>query len=1093
MAEKKKSTGSGQKVVTAKKSSSAAPVNKAAASNSKSAKTSVATAKPNAINKKPATAAKPVAVQNKNVKAADAKKQASVKAVTPKKTSATLKPVAASSNASKQAVKSPSVGSPKTESVKKNNAAVKSASAVRAVKEKFEDQPVDQPTVVDESVAAEEVEMTEAPMPEEDPAEMVQNQADGNSDDADAVEQEENFDDLIAADDTQDIEGASVDDAVEKENDIAEDAETDQAVAEIAETEEAAPKELSAKESKALVKQKEKELLAQMKADEKKKNRESKEKAKQLKNSQFVNVIADAEVGLNDEQVEERELRGLTNFQNNSISKSYLKIFTTNIFTLFNLVNIFLACLIIVFNGQIKNMLFAVIAMVNLVIGIFQEIRSKKALDKLSLVSAPSIEIVRNGQIKELSTDKIVIDDVIILKQGSQIPTDCIVVGGECEANESLLTGEQDDIHKGLGDRLMSGSFVQSGTCRARVVAVGEDTYASKLMSEAKKFKKSKSELMRSINWIIRIATIIIFPLGILMFKTNMTYAASISGAVTSTVSSVIGMIPEGLVMLTSIALALGIIRLAKKRTLVQDLYSIEALARVDVLCLDKTGTITEGSMQVENVHVYSSKSGSPDDIMANMVKALGTNNATFEACAEYFSSNETYGVTKLMPFSSARKWSGASFKNVGTFIVGAPEFVLKDRYDLVERNVSEYAMQGFRVLVLVSTDEELKDSQMDTSRMQLIALIVLSDKIRSTASATFDYFEKQGVQLKVISGDNPLTVSKVAERAGLKNAEKYVDASVDLDTPDKIYEAAEKYTIFGRVSPSQKKELIAALKAHGHTVGMTGDGVNDVMALKEADCSIAMASGSDASRNVSQLVLLDSDFSALPSVVSEGRRVINNIERASSLFLVKTTFSAVLSLLLIIFQFSTYPFEPIQLTLINALFVGIPSFILALEPNDRRVKGSFLSKVFKRALPAGLTVAFAIILVCWMYNDIGFDLSPQISTMSVYITASVSFIVLVQVCMPYTKDKIFMLALLLVAFIFAVSNSFLSEKFSLVTLYPDMMIKLVIIIVCIIPIMAFMRVEIEAFKALFKETGGFIKREKDKAKEFINRFDNKK
>ncbi|MDE5549426.1 MAG: HAD-IC family P-type ATPase, partial [Clostridia bacterium] len=335
----------------------------------------------------------------------------------------------------------------------------------------------------------------------------------------------------------------------------------------------------------------------------------------------FVNVEASESEGLNDEQIEERQLRGLTNKLDNSISKSYLKIFTTNIFTLFNLVNIFLACLMIIFNGQIKNMLFAGIAMVNLVIGIIQEIRSKRSLDKLSLVSAPSIEVVRNGQVLEIPTDQIVIDDIIILKQGSQIPTDCIVVGGECEANESLLTGEQDDIHKGFGDNLMSGSFVQSGRCRARVIAVGEDTYAAKLMSEAKKFKKSKSELMRSINWIIRIATIIIFPLGIMMFLTNMKHATSLSGAVTSTVSSVIGMIPEGLMMLTSVALALGIIRLAKKRTLVQDLYSIEALARVDVLCLDKTGTITEGSMQVESVHVYSSKYGSPDDIMANMVK----------------------------------------------------------------------------------------------------------------------------------------------------------------------------------------------------------------------------------------------------------------------------------------------------------------------------------------------------------------------------------------------------------------------------------------------------------------------------------------
>ncbi|MDE7215384.1 MAG: HAD-IC family P-type ATPase, partial [Clostridia bacterium] len=383
--------------------------------------------------------------------------------------------------------------------------------------------------------------------------------------------------------------------------------------------------EKESEENPALIEKQRKKLEAQQKKQEEADAKKAlKEKLKNFKETPFVNFEASADDGLNDSQVEERELRGMTNRVDNSISKSYLKIFTTNIFTLFNLLNIFLACLIIIFNGQIKNMLFAGIAMINLVIGIIQEIRSKRALDKLSLVSAPSIEAVRNGQVVEISTDEIVIDDIIILKQGSQIPTDCIVVGGECEANESLLTGEQDDIHKGYGDQLMSGSFVQSGKCRARVIAVGEDTYASKLMSEAKKFKKSKSELMRSINWIIRIATIIIFPLGILMFMTNMKYATSISGAVTSTVSSVIGMIPEGLVMLTSVALALGIVRLAKKRTLVQDLYSIEALARVDVLCLDKTGTITEGSMQVESVHVYSSKFGSPDDIMANLVKALG-------------------------------------------------------------------------------------------------------------------------------------------------------------------------------------------------------------------------------------------------------------------------------------------------------------------------------------------------------------------------------------------------------------------------------------------------------------------------------------
>lgn len=797
-----------------------------------------------------------------------------------------------------------------------------------------------------------------------------------------------------------------------------------------------------------------------------------KKKSKKRFSTPLVRVDANPSQGLSAAEVEERVDRGLNNEQPNIVTKSYAGIFRSNVLTLFNILNFFLATMILIY-GELKNALFMGTVLVNMIVGIVQEIRSKLTLEKMSILSTPKIRVVRDGKVVEIDNDNLVIDDIFVLRQGEQVPADSEVVEGMCEVNESLLTGEQDDVHKEVGSELLSGSFIQAGECKARARAVGKDNYTSKLMTEAKQFKKPKSELMKSINWIIRIVTIAIFPIGILMFLTNLKTTATINQAVTGTVASIVGMIPEGLVMLTSIALAAGIIKLAKRRTLVQDLYCIETLARVDVLCLDKTGTITEGSMQVEQTHVYSTKYGFVDDIMTNMVGALGASGATFEAFANYFKSSEKYDVVKTIPFSSARKWSGADFGDKGRFIVGAPEFVLKSRFGLVESDALEYTSQGYRVLVLVKTTEQLKES-MDENKMRPIALIVLSDKIRENAKATFEYFAKQGVNLKVISGDNPITVSKVAERAGLMGADKFIDASVDLDTPEKIYEACDKYTIFGRVSPKQKKILVQSLKQKGYTVGMTGDGVNDVMALKEADCSIAMASGSEASRNVAQLVLLDSDFSALPSVVAEGRRVINNIERAASLFLVKTTYSLVLSLLLILFQMN-YPFVPIQLTVISMLFVGLPSFFLALEPNDTKVSGSFLSKVFKKAVPAGLTVAFMVWLISYLYKDIGLDVSAQISTMSFFVTAIVAVVVLLQVCMPYNKERLFLIAMAVVIFIAAVSSDFVSGILSLVPLTTDMIIKTVILVVCAPLMILFMRAEVEAIKALFREIKGFF------------------
>lgn len=784
----------------------------------------------------------------------------------------------------------------------------------------------------------------------------------------------------------------------------------------------------------------------------------------------------DPSQGLTEEQVQERFARGMNNVQPNVVSKSYLGIFRSNVLTLFNFINFVLAALIFVF-GELKNMLFIGVVTVNIIVGVVQEIRSKKVLEKMSLIAAPHVDLVRGGKVVQSEISDIVIDDIMILKQGMQIPSDSIVVEGQCEVNESLLTGEQDDVHKQNGDFLYSGSFVQAGECKARVTAVGEDNFTSKLMAEAKKFKKPKSELMRSINWIIRIVTIAIFPLGLLMFYTNKLTTSTINEAVTGTVASVVGMIPEGLVMLTSIALAVGVIKLARKRTLVQDLYSIETLARVDMLCLDKTGTITEGSMQVEKTHIYSTKFGHVDDIMTNMVAALGAQGSTFEAFAQYFKSSEKYDVVSTVPFSSSRKWSAADFGAVGKFIVGAPEFVLKERYSLVENDVKEYSAQGFRVLVLVRTTQPLKDD-LDRERLKPIALIVLSDKIRENAKDTLAYFAKQGVELKVISGDNPLTVSKVAERAGLANADKFIDAT-ELDTDEKIYEACDKYTIFGRVTPKQKKVLVTSLKSKGHTVGMTGDGVNDVMALKEADCSIAMASGSEASRNVAQLVLLDSDFAALPSVVAEGRRVINNIERAASLFLVKTSFSILLTLLLIILQMN-YPFEPIQLTLISGLFVGLPSFFLAIEPNDSKVRGSFLSKVFKKALPAGFTVATMVTIICLVYRNVGIDVSAQVSTMSFYVTSLVSFIVLMWVCIPYTKERLYLIAMCLVLYIAAITSSFIRNILSISGLTTEMTINIVFMLLAVFPMIIFWRAEIGAFNSLVREIKDFRLRVKE-------------
>ena len=708
-------------------------------------------------------------------------------------------------------------------------------------------------------------------------------------------------------------------------------------------------------------------------------------------------IETDITTGLNDAEIKVRVDNGYINAKPKNNSKSYASIIRTNLLTLFNGINLLLGLLVIFF-GDIKNALFLGTVTVNIFIGIVQEIRSKKAVQKLSILTEPKTKVIRNSVESELDINSLVVDDIMVLKAGNQIPSDSIVVDGEVTVNESLLTGEQDPVKKQAGDNLFSGSFIISGTCKARVDKVGADNYSSKIINSAKKYKKPNSELMKGIQWIIRTVTILIFIVGPLVFWSNYQHLQDFGDVVNKSVGSIIGMIPEGLVLLTSMALAVGVIRLSKKNTLVQELYCIETLARVDVLCLDKTGTITEGTMQVEDTIKLHRGKVDIENIIGNMVDALDDNNATFMALKDRYHATEVMEYTDKMPFNSTRKMSAVRFSDGNTYIIGAPEFILRGRISEVEDKINESAKKGYRVLLLAKTPEEISEKDFNVKKIKTIAVIVISDKIRENAEETLKYFAKQGVAIKVISGDNPLTVSKIAERVGLKDSDKYIDATT-LVTDEQIFDAVKKYTVFGRVTPPQKKQIVKALKLQGHTVGMTGDGVNDVMALKEADCSIAIASGSDAARNCSQLVLLDSNFSSLPAVVAEGRRVVNNIIRAASLFLVKTTYSILLAICMIAMGIET-PFEPIQLTFISTVLVGFPSFFLAIEPNNTKISGTFLSKVTKTSLPAGVTITIMIVLAHILAPEL-LDVPGQMGTFCLYIYALMQFFVLYSTCKP--------------------------------------------------------------------------------------------
>jgi cation-transporting ATPase E len=725
---------------------------------------------------------------------------------------------------------------------------------------------------------------------------------------------------------------------------------------------------------------------------------------------------------LSEKEVNDRIKKGLVNKDSGSKSKSIKRIILENTLTLFNFLNLFLLILLILV-GSHKNMLFVGVVFCNIITGIVKEIRSKKAVDKLSIVVSSNIDVVRDGEIKSISMNEIVKDDVIILKSGLQIPCDCEIIEGFCFANESLLTGESDRVEKNVGDELLSGSFVSSGLVYARVKNVGDENYASKIQQEATYHKKINSEIMYTLNRIIRFCSIAIFPVGIALFINQYYFNhIDIKDAVVSIVAALIGMIPEGLILLTSTVLAVSVIRLSRKNVLVQQLFCIETLARVDVLCLDKTGTITTGELEVVDIEYLDGDSKAVNTALKSIAFSSIDKNTTIEAIDKYLNC-EYIETKKAVPFSSEKKWSGAQLADGYSYVMGAAECIYDNSYkELFDRIKS--IDDTLRVISIGVSENSFKDNETLPEDIRPIALVLIKDKIRDNADKTIGYFNKQGVKLKVISGDNDKTVRRIAESVGIPDADKSIDVSTLKD--EDIKTAVEKNVVFGRVTPQQKKKFVEALKSNGHTVAMTGDGVNDVLALKEADCSVAIASGSDAAKNISQLVLADDDFASMPKVVAEGRRSINNIQRSASLFIVKTLYSIVLALAFVFININ-YPFEPLQMSLISAFTIGIPSFVLALQPNHNRIQGKFIKNVIIRAWPGSFIVVMNIFTLVFFSNHYSYH---EFSTMSVILTSLVGVMMVIRLSI-----KINALRAALIAFIIAgliISLVFFTDFFSI-------------------------------------------------------------
>lgn len=719
-------------------------------------------------------------------------------------------------------------------------------------------------------------------------------------------------------------------------------------------------------------------------------------------------IAADPQSGLSAEQVKRRFAQGENNYKVESSTLSVSEIVRSNVCTYFNLVFAVIAVLLAIV-GAWSDMLFLPIIVANTCIGIIQEVHSKKVLDKLSILNAPHTVVIRDGKRQEIPADQLVLDDIVEFSAGSQIPADAKVVSGELQVNESLITGESDEIEKREGDSLLSGSFVVSGKACARLEKVGKDSYISKLTLQATKSKKGEqSEMIRSLNYLIMVMGIIIIPIGIALFVQSFIYnEGTFHDSITGMVAAIIGMIPEGLYLLTSVALAVSSVRLAQKKVLIHDMKCIETLARVNVLCVDKTGTITEPGMHVYDFSVLDGADQLEiSQLLADFVAAQEKDNATMEALKAHFSNGSGMRAREVYSFSSETKYSGAVMNDGKSYVIGAPEFVLRGQFAQYQEQIATYSSKGYRVLVFAQYEGTL-DRKPLTEPVLPLCFVMLANPIRKGAKETFTYFAENDVDIKVISGDNPLTVSVIAAEAGIVGAERFVDAST-LKEKEDYYRAVEEYTVFGRVTPSQKRMLVQALKEHKKTVAMTGDGVNDVLALKDADCSVAMASGSEAASNVAQLVLLDSDFSRMPSVVAEGRRVVNNIERTAALYIVKNIFSMLLAIFSVILMLD-YPLEPSQVSLISMFTIGIPSFVLALEPNKELIRGHFLTNVLVRALPAGLTdfiVVSGLVIFC---REFQVDLEC-LSTSCTILVAIVGFMILHRIARPMNTGHIVML-----------------------------------------------------------------------------------
>lgn len=719
-------------------------------------------------------------------------------------------------------------------------------------------------------------------------------------------------------------------------------------------------------------------------------------------------IAADPQSGLSAEQVKRRFAQGENNYKVESSTLSVPEIVRSNVCTYFNLVFAVIAVLLAIV-GAWSDMLFLPIIVANTCIGIIQEVHSKKVLDKLSILNAPHAVVIRDGKRQEIPADQLVLDDIVEFSAGSQIPADAKVVSGELQVNESLITGESDEIEKREGDSLLSGSFVVSGKACARLEEVGKDSYISKLTLQATKSKKGEqSEMIRSLNYLIMVMGIIIIPIGIALFVQSFIYnEGTFHDSITGMVAAIIGMIPEGLYLLTSVALAVSSVRLAQKKVLIHDMKCIETLARVNVLCVDKTGTITEPGMHVYDFSVLDGADQLEiSQLLADFVAAQEKDNATMEALKAHFSNGSGMRAREVYSFSSETKYSGAVMEDGKSYVIGAPEFVLRGQFAQYQEQIATYSSKGYRVLVFAEYEGTL-DRKPLTEPVLPLCFVMLANPIRKGAKETFTYFAENDVEIKVISGDNPLTVSVIAAEAGIAGAERFVDAST-LKEKEDYYRAVEEYTVFGRVTPSQKRMLVQALKEHKKTVAMTGDGVNDVLALKDADCSVAMASGSEAASNVAQLVLLDSDFSRMPSVVAEGRRVVNNIERTAALYIVKNIFSMLLAIFSVILMLD-YPLEPSQVSLISMFTIGIPSFVLALEPNKELIRGHFLTNVLVRALPAGLTdfiVVSGLVIFC---REFQVDLDC-LSTSCTILVAIVGFMILHRIARPMNTGHIVML-----------------------------------------------------------------------------------